>query len=61
MLVWENACNTIFYPRQILINKALKIMAFSSFGRVDIEPLSSFYSWVCNYKLKKEILLFLKK
>ena len=39
LLVWGNASSTSLHPLQILMNKALKIMTFSPFGRIDIEPL----------------------
>ena len=39
ILVWGNASHTSIRPLQVLMNKALKIMTFSPFGRIDIKPL----------------------
>ena len=38
-IVWGNAAKTVLKPLQTLQDRALKIMTFAPFGRVDLEPV----------------------
>ena len=37
--VWGNASDNILLPLQTMINRALRIMTFAPFGRVDLKPI----------------------
>ena len=37
--VWGNATANILKPLQTIVNKALRIMTFAPFGRIDLEPI----------------------
>ena len=37
--MWGNASDNILLPLQTMINRALRIMTFAPFGRVDLKPI----------------------
>ena len=39
IIVWGNAPEATLKPLQILINRALRIMTFAPFGRIDLKPI----------------------
>ena len=39
IIVWGNASEATLKPLQVLINRALRIMTFAPFGRVDLKPI----------------------
>ena len=39
ILTWGNASDTTLNPLQTLISRAIRIMTFAPFGRVDLKPL----------------------
>ncbi len=41
ILTWGNASDSTLKPLQTLINRALRIMTFAPFGRIDLKPLYS--------------------
>ena len=68
ILAWGAATETTLKPLQTLLNKALRIITFAPFGRVDVEPLykelfildvgDTFILETCKfmYRLKKNLL-----
>ena len=42
IVVWGNASNSILQPLKSLINRAVRIITFAPFGRVDLEPIYSY-------------------
>ena len=43
-VAWGNATTEVLQPLRSLINRALKIMAFSPFGRVDPKPMYKYFN-----------------
>ena len=39
ILTWGNAYDATLKPLQILVNRALRIITFAPFGRVDLNPI----------------------
>ena len=68
ILVWGTACETNLQPLKCIINRAIRIMTFTPFGRVDLDPLYKclnildvdkvkyFETSKFLYKLKKNLL-----
>ena len=54
IVVWGNAREAVLRPLQNLINKALRIMTFAPFGRIELEPL---YEYLKVLKVKEVFLL----
>ena len=54
IVVWGNAREAALRPLQNLINKALRIMTFAPFGRIELEPL---YEYLKVLKVKEVFLL----
>ena len=42
ILTWGNASQTSLKPLKVLINRAVRIMTFTPFGRIDLDPIYSF-------------------
>ena len=42
IVVWGNACDTTLQPLKCLINRAVRIMTFAPFGRIDLDPIYNF-------------------
>ena len=40
--MWGNASNSTLQPLKSLINRAVRIITFAPFGRVDLEPIYSY-------------------
>ena len=43
-VAWGNATTEVLQPLRSLINRAMKIMAFSPFGRVDPKPIYKYFN-----------------
>ena len=54
IVLWGNAREAVLRPLQNLINKALRIMTFAPFGRIELEPL---YEYLKVLKVKEVFLL----
>ena len=57
IIVWGNASNSILQPLKSLINRAVRIITFAPFGRVDLEPI---YSYLKVFDEEK-VFFFLKR
>ena len=44
IVLWGNACDITLQPLKVLINRAVRIMTFTPFGRIDLNPLYNFLS-----------------
>lgn len=61
---WGNASNTTLNPLKVLINRAVRIISFAPYGRIDLKPIYNslkFLDFESTFRLETSKLMFKRK